>query len=215
MLAQYLTTSVPHVIRAKGARYHSMGAVVAISGGEWTAHAVVRGGRNYRVEIARDGDGFRASCDCAYFVDRAEVCKHIWAAVIGGRRAQPARRRRGPERRSLPRSRRRPGQHAQAAGRPDAAAEGADRALAAFPHRPHPATRRRRPVVVQPAFRRWRAPLRDQRAADARRTWTGVAGPAPGAAEERRVGEVEAGGTVGPGCRGICPSRKTATSSSS
>ena len=81
MLAQYLTTSVPHVIRAKGARYHSMGAVVAISGGEWTAHAVVRGGRNYRVEIARDGDGFRASCDCAYFVDRAEVCKHIWAAV--------------------------------------------------------------------------------------------------------------------------------------
>ena len=82
MLAQYLTTSVPHVIRAKGARYHSMGAVVAISGGEWTAHAVVRGGRNYRVEIARDGDGFRASCDCAYFVDRAEVCKHIWAAVL-------------------------------------------------------------------------------------------------------------------------------------
>ena len=82
MLAQYLTTSVPHVVRAKGARYHNMGAVVAISGGEWSAHAVVRGGRNYRVEITRDGDGFRASCDCAYFVDRAEVCKHIWAAVI-------------------------------------------------------------------------------------------------------------------------------------
>ena len=41
----------------------------AISGAEWSAHAVVRGGRNYRVEITRDGDGFRASCDCAYFVD--------------------------------------------------------------------------------------------------------------------------------------------------
>src|SRR6478735_5888218 len=82
MLAQYLTTSVPHVIRAKGARYHHQGAVVAISGGEWSAHAVVRGGRNYRVEIARDRETFRASCDCAYFTDRGEVCKHIWAAII-------------------------------------------------------------------------------------------------------------------------------------
>ena len=59
-----------------------MGAVVAISGGEWTAHAVVRGGRNYRVEINRDRDAFRASCDCPYFTDRGEICKHIWAAVI-------------------------------------------------------------------------------------------------------------------------------------
>ena len=57
-----------------------MGAVVAISGGEWTAHAVVRGGRNYRVEINRDRDAFRASCDCPYFTDRGEICKHIWAA---------------------------------------------------------------------------------------------------------------------------------------
>ena len=59
-----------------------MGAVVAISGGEWTAHAVVRGGRNYRVEINRDRDAFRASCDCPYFTDRGEICKHIWAAII-------------------------------------------------------------------------------------------------------------------------------------
>jgi superfamily II DNA or RNA helicase len=59
-----------------------MGAVVAISGGERTAHAVVRGGRNYRVEITRDREAFRASCDCAYFLDRSEICKHIWAAII-------------------------------------------------------------------------------------------------------------------------------------
>jgi superfamily II DNA or RNA helicase len=59
-----------------------MGAVVAISGGEWTAHAVVRGGRNYRVEIARDREGFRASCDCPFFSDRGQICKHIWAAII-------------------------------------------------------------------------------------------------------------------------------------
>ena len=59
-----------------------MGAVVAISGGEWAAHAIVRGGRNYRVEIARDREGFRASCDCPYFTDRSQICKHIWAAII-------------------------------------------------------------------------------------------------------------------------------------
>ena len=82
MLARYLTSSVPQAIRAKGFRYHRMGAVVAISGGEWTAHAIVRGGRNYRVESARDREGFRASCDCPYFTDRAQVCKHIWAAII-------------------------------------------------------------------------------------------------------------------------------------
>jgi hypothetical protein len=82
MLARYLTSSVPQAIRAKGFRYHRMGAVVAISGGEWAAHAVVRGGRNYRVEIVRDRDLFRASCDCAYFTDRAQICKHVWAAII-------------------------------------------------------------------------------------------------------------------------------------
>jgi superfamily II DNA or RNA helicase len=82
MLARYLTTSVPQPIRAKGFRYHRMGAVVAISGAEWAAHAVVRGGRNYRVEIVRDREAFRASCDCAYFTDRGQVCKHIWAAII-------------------------------------------------------------------------------------------------------------------------------------
>jgi superfamily II DNA or RNA helicase len=59
-----------------------MGAVVAISGGEWAAHAVVRGGRNYRVEVVRDREAFRASCDCPYFTDRGEICKHIWAAII-------------------------------------------------------------------------------------------------------------------------------------
>ncbi len=82
MLARYLSASVPSSVRAKGLRYHRTGAVVAISGGEWAAHAVVRGGRNYRVEVARDREGFRASCDCPYFTDRAMVCKHIWAAVL-------------------------------------------------------------------------------------------------------------------------------------
>ena len=82
MLARYLSASVPSPVRAKGLRYHRTGAVVAISGSEWAAHAIVRGGRNYRVEIARDREGFRASCDCPYFTDHAQVCKHIWAAVL-------------------------------------------------------------------------------------------------------------------------------------
>jgi hypothetical protein len=82
MLARYLTGSVPNAVRAKGLRYHHQGAVVAISGGEWSVHAVVRGGRNYRVEIVRDHDTFRATCDCAYFTDRGEICKHIWAAIM-------------------------------------------------------------------------------------------------------------------------------------
>ena len=42
--------------RAKGLQYFSSGRVIDITGGEWVANAVVRGTRDYRVELVRDSE---------------------------------------------------------------------------------------------------------------------------------------------------------------
>lgn len=68
--------------RAKGVSYFRAGAVIEMSGGEWAAHAVVRGTRDYGVELVRDGDRFTAACECPWYSDRADLCKHIWAALL-------------------------------------------------------------------------------------------------------------------------------------
>ena len=68
--------------RAKGLQYFSSGRVIDITGAEWVANAVVRGTRDYRVELVRDRNRFTGSCECPYYADRAEICKHIWAALL-------------------------------------------------------------------------------------------------------------------------------------
>jgi superfamily II DNA or RNA helicase len=87
----FIKALIPHVssrTRAKGLDYSRSGGVVEIAGGEWTAHAVVRGTRDYRVDLMRESgtDRFTASCECPYYADRAEICKHIWAALLEAER---------------------------------------------------------------------------------------------------------------------------------
>jgi superfamily II DNA or RNA helicase len=84
MLIKALAPHVSSRTRAKGLHYFRSGAVIEMAGGEWTAHAVVRGTRDYRVELMRESgtDRFTASCECPYYADRAEICKHIWAALL-------------------------------------------------------------------------------------------------------------------------------------
>jgi superfamily II DNA or RNA helicase len=84
MLIKALSPHVSSRTRAKGLDYLRSGRVIEIAGGEWTAHAVVRGTRDYRVDLLRESgtDRFTASCECPYYTDRAEVCKHIWAALL-------------------------------------------------------------------------------------------------------------------------------------
>ncbi len=84
MFINSLTSRVSGRTRAKGTDYFRFGGVIEIAGGEWSAHAVVRGTRDYRVEMKRESgtDRFTASCECPYFLDRGEVCKHIWAALL-------------------------------------------------------------------------------------------------------------------------------------
>ena len=88
MFIKPLTSRVSGRTRAKGADYVRSGGVIEIGGGEWSAHAIVRGTRDYRVELRRESgtDRFTASCECPYFLDRGEVCKHIWAALLEAER---------------------------------------------------------------------------------------------------------------------------------
>src|SRR3954452_19772131 len=85
-LTRVLARDVAGGSRTKGRLYHLDGAVTGIEGSPWSARATVQGGREYRVTIERDGDDFTASCECAYFVDRGTVCKHIWAALLEAER---------------------------------------------------------------------------------------------------------------------------------
>jgi superfamily II DNA or RNA helicase len=84
MLIRLLSPFVTLRSRVKGADYFRSGGVIEIAGGEWSAHAMVRGTRDYRVDLRRESgtDRFTASCECPYYTDRAEICKHIWAALL-------------------------------------------------------------------------------------------------------------------------------------
>jgi superfamily II DNA or RNA helicase len=87
-LTRVLARDVPGGSRTKGRQYQLDGAVTAISGDAWEARATVRGSHTYRVRIERerDDDSFSASCECRYFADRMENCKHIWAALLEAER---------------------------------------------------------------------------------------------------------------------------------
>ena len=81
-LARVLAPDVPERTRVKGNRYFRSGAVASIAGFQDQIVAVVHGSRAYNVTITREQEGFIGSCECPYFQDRFDVCKHIWAAVL-------------------------------------------------------------------------------------------------------------------------------------
>jgi superfamily II DNA or RNA helicase len=81
-LAEALAQDVHERTRTKGNRYFLGGAVRAIEGSDSHVSATVRGSQWYSVNLRRDGDAIVASCECPYFADRDEVCKHVWAVVL-------------------------------------------------------------------------------------------------------------------------------------
>src|SRR5262245_56184447 len=81
-LAEALARDISERTRTRGNRYFLGGAVRAIEGSGSEVVATVRGSEWYRVRLSRDGDAFLASCQCPYFADRQDFCKHIWAVVL-------------------------------------------------------------------------------------------------------------------------------------
>ncbi len=85
-LTRILARDVPGGSRTKGRLYHLDGAIPKLEGTPWQAIATVRGTRDYRVRIERVRDFFTASCECPYFFDRHDICKHIWATLLEAER---------------------------------------------------------------------------------------------------------------------------------
>ncbi len=81
-LAEALAPDVAERTRVKGNRYFLGGAVRGIEGTDTDVVATVRGSALYSVHLHRDGDAFTATCQCPYFTDRRDLCKHIWAVVL-------------------------------------------------------------------------------------------------------------------------------------
>ena len=92
-LAEALERDFSRNARARGEEYFYKGAVTTVSEGKDVVTATVVGTRPYHVTIQREKDGFIGSCQCPYFLDRFEVCKHIWAVILAADSAgflQPA-----------------------------------------------------------------------------------------------------------------------------
>src|SRR5689334_3081476 len=77
-----LRDQIPRVIGERGDDYFVRGRVRMIRDeGGGALHAHVQGGRSYEVDLLVEGDSLTVRCDCQYYVDRGDACKHIWAAI--------------------------------------------------------------------------------------------------------------------------------------
>jgi superfamily II DNA or RNA helicase len=81
-LSEALAPQVSDTVRTRGAAYARSGAVADIERHGGIVHAVVIGTETYDVSIEPAGPLLRSSCTCPYFIDRLEICKHIWAVIV-------------------------------------------------------------------------------------------------------------------------------------
>ena len=81
-LSLALGQQISHGSRTRGLTYFLSGAVRALTVEQGVIEATVRGAESYAVWIEPDGSRLRASCTCPFFIDRFEICKHIWAVVL-------------------------------------------------------------------------------------------------------------------------------------
>jgi hypothetical protein len=81
-LADSLKGFVSATVRNKGERYFTSGRVGPFDVTDAAVSATVRGSEEYEVLLAREGRGYLGTCECPFFIDRDEICKHIWAVVI-------------------------------------------------------------------------------------------------------------------------------------
>ena len=86
-LATLLAPDASTAIRKRGRRYFEDNRVSALAIRAGGVSATVEGESRYRVNIdaAHEPEmsiGLLASCNCPYYADRGEICKHIWATIL-------------------------------------------------------------------------------------------------------------------------------------
>ncbi len=77
-----------------------------VAGDDWVVVATVQGTSPYKVGLRfdRDAQELQVECNCPYFVDRVNTCKHIWAAILAADRHGALRAaRRAPRLHLVPR----------------------------------------------------------------------------------------------------------------
>ncbi|HXI13509.1 MAG TPA: DEAD/DEAH box helicase [Thermoanaerobaculia bacterium] len=74
-----LARVVAEEVRARGDRYFEGGRVVTCTKVGELVEATVRGSDLYDVDVFLDEGSLEVRCDCFFFSDRRELCKHIWA----------------------------------------------------------------------------------------------------------------------------------------
>lgn len=81
-LSQVLGSQISSGSRTRGHSYFLSGAVRSLTVENGIIQATVRGSVSYTVWVEPEGSLLRASCTCPYFIDRFEICKHIWAVIL-------------------------------------------------------------------------------------------------------------------------------------
>ena len=74
--------NVRQKIKIRGREYFARNAVRVLFADPDFVSAKVTGSRIYEVDLERDGRDLIFSCDCPYFEEHQEACKHVWATLL-------------------------------------------------------------------------------------------------------------------------------------
>lgn len=81
-LTKKFSRLVDSAIRGRGEQYFYQGRVSITKGNRKSVEARVHGTSNYEVSLEIADNGLVVDCDCPYFEDNVEACKHIWATML-------------------------------------------------------------------------------------------------------------------------------------
>src|SRR5512135_2956844 len=77
-----LGRQVSRKIKTRGRDYFERNAVRILFADADFVSAQVSGSQEYAVDLERENDVLIFSCDCPYFEENFEVCKHVWATLL-------------------------------------------------------------------------------------------------------------------------------------
>ncbi len=81
-LSALLAPKFTHNVRHRGEEYYWRGQVRIECASETEVRARVRGSQTYDVELNSTDGKLSVSCDCPYFMDNDDPCKHLWATIL-------------------------------------------------------------------------------------------------------------------------------------
>ncbi len=81
-LALLLASRFGSIIRERGYQYFRQQRVRIQHGSTSELGAEVRGSQLYQVMLRWTGSQLAVLCDCGFFFDQDQPCKHLWAAIL-------------------------------------------------------------------------------------------------------------------------------------